>query len=410
MINCETELSFLREILEKNHVKVKIRSTEEKLSDALYSGLKDFSKVVIDGEIKIGAYFGKIESMTKYKFRDRLKLWYIYTLLPSGGDEELLLIGPYLSRSLREEEILEVGEFLGVKPAAQKYLREFYLSIPVLNEDDRIFSVIDTFCERIFKSHSFGVAEVNIQDSAPPSLISDSSKSEDFDELLAGVSVMETRYSFENELMRAVSLGQQHKENLLSSAFNEKMFERRTADPVRNAKNYGIIMNTLLRKAAEEGGVHPIYIDKLSSGFALKIEQISDVKEIPSLMKEMFSSYCRLVYKHSMKNLSPTVQKTVIIIDTDLSADLSLHTLARYQGISPGYLATLFKKETGKTVSQYVREKRIKHAMHLLSTTKLQIQTVALHCGIMDVQYFSKIFKAETGKTPKEYRTGLLPK
>ena len=67
-----------------------------------------------------------------------------------------------------------------------------------------------------------------------------------------------------------------------------------------------------------------------------------------------------------------------------------------------------FKKETGKTVSEYIRDKRIEHAKYLLNTTHLQIQTIALHCGIMDVQYFSKIFKKQLGKTPKEYREALL--
>ena len=66
------------------------------------------------------------------------------------------------------------------------------------------------------------------------------------------------------------------------------------------------------------------------------------------------------------------------------------------------------KKETEKNVSEYIKEKRIEHAMYLLSTTHLQIQTVALHCGIMDVQYFSKIFKKKTGKTPREYRSSSL--
>ena len=87
-----------------------------------------------------------------------------------------------------------------------------------------------------------------------------------------------------------------------------------------------------------------------------------------------------------------------------LSADLSLARLARAQNISRGYLATIFKQETGKTISEFVRERRIKHAKHLLAGTKLQIQTVAAQCGIMDLQYFSKIFKSMTGKTPKEYR------
>ena len=215
---------------------------------------------------------------------------------------------------------------------------------------------------------------------------------------------MLSRYVFENELMRAVSLGQQHKENLLSAAFDSQMFEKRTSDPVRNAKNYCIIMNTLLRKAAEQGGVHPIHIDRISSRFANKIELMSDTKALSALMREMFSSYCRFVYKHTMKQYSPPVKKTILIIDADISAELSLNDLAKQQGISAGYLATVFKKETGKTVGEYITDKRIDHAAYLLSTTSLQIQTVALHCGIMDVQYFSKIFKKKMGKTPKEYR------
>ena len=46
----------------------------------------------------------------------------------------------------------------------------------------------------------------------------------------------------------------------------------------------------------------------------------------------------------------------------------------------------------------------MEHAAHLLGSTSLQIQTVALHCGIMDVQYFSKLFKRQTGMTPSDYR------
>ena len=216
--------------------------------------------------------------------------------------------------------------------------------------------------------------------------------------------MLEARYSFENELIRAVILGQQHKETILAAAFNEQLLEKRAADPVRNAKNYCIIMNTLLRKAAEQGGVHPLHIDRLSSNFAAKIEQIADTRELSSLMKEMFSSYCRLVYKHSMKQYSSIVKKTILVIESDISAELSLNHLAKRQGISAGYLATIFKKETGKTVSEYIKDKRIDYATHLLDTTHLQVQTIALHCGIMDVQYFSKIFKKKVGKTPKEYR------
>jgi YesN/AraC family two-component response regulator len=205
-------------------------------------------------------------------------------------------------------------------------------------------------------------------------------------------------------MIRAVTLGQIHKEKQFLLGFESMQLEMRSASPLRSIKNYSIIMNTLLRKAAEEGGVHPVYLDRISSDFARKIEETSVLSAFPLLMKEMFRSYCRLVRKHVTRKYSPAVQKAILLIDSDLSAPLTLSAIAAAEGLSEGYLATVFKKETGKTVSEYVREKRMKHAAHLLITTRLQIQTIALHCGIMDVQYFSKLFKKYTGKTPKEYR------
>jgi YesN/AraC family two-component response regulator len=219
--------------------------------------------------------------------------------------------------------------------------------------------------------------------------------------------MMEMRYDKENELIRAVSQGQQHIGVFTVSQIGELVLEQRASDPLRNSKNYCIIMNTLLRKAAEQGGVHPIYIDKTSSKFATRIELLPTTKACTDIMAEMISSYCRLVYKHSMKGYSPIVKKTILIIDSDISAELSLSTIAQKQGISSGYLATVFKKETQKTVSEYVIDKRIEHACYLLSSTHLQIQTVAQHCGIVDAQHFSKVFKNKTGKSPREYRKAV---
>ena len=96
----------------------------------------------------------------------------------------------------------------------------------------------------------------------------------------------------------------------------------------------------------------------------------------------------------------------VTVIEADPSVEMNLHILARELRVSKGYLSDRFKKETGKTVTQYIWDKRLSYAAHLLKDTTLQVQTVAQHCGIMDVQYFSKIFKKQVGKTPKEYRDG----
>lgn len=403
-MNYERELTFLCDTLKKCHIHTVILSPLDEIEAIIDSRLG--SIVGIRSGLTVQNAIGNIESHTKYKLADEFKLQYVCMRLPLLSEKNLLFIGPYLSSPLSSRSILEIGEHAGLSPTAQKMLKEYYSSVPTVAENDGVFALIDTFCEHIWHTPSFAIVEFNKSYRTPLFSADNTSKGESFDEIAANIKMMEARYSFENELIRAVSLGQQHKENLLSADFNENMFENRAADPVRNAKNYCIILNTLLRKAAEQGGVHPIHIDRISSKFAAKIELMTDVKSLLSLMREMFSSYCRFVYEHSMKQYSPTVKKTMLLIDSDISAELSLKLLAKNQGISAGYLATVFKRETGRTVCEYITDKRIDHAAYLLSTTNLQIQTVALHCGIMDVQYFSKIFKKKTGKTPKEYRDG----
>ncbi len=401
-MNFEYELNFFSDILKKCHIHTAIISPldpAETMLDPQFASIIGFKS-----DLSVGQTLGIVESKTKYKLSNEFKFQYIYMRLPLLSEKNILLIGPYLSAPLSSKDILEIGERAGIPIGSQKPLRDYYSATPILAESDKIFIMIDSFCEQIWETPSFAIVELN--KSYGPSLLSldTASHGESFDEIEANIKMMEKRYAFENELIRAVTLGQQHKETLLVAQLNENMFEKRSSDPLRNAKNYCIIMNTLLRKAAEDGGVHPIYIDSTSSKFALRIELLPDTKACSSMMREMFTSYCRLVYKHSMRKYSPIVQKAILIIDSDISAELSLNSLAQKLGISAGYLATVFKKETEKTVSEYIKDKRIEHAMYLLSTTHLQIQTVALHCGIMDVQYFSKIFKKKIGKNPKEYR------
>ena len=122
------------------------------------------------------------------------------------------------------------------------------------------------------------------------------------------------------------------------------------------------------------------------------------------LMMEMFDKYCRLVRKHSLKHYSPPVRKAIIAIESNLSTELNLSLLSSLQGISASYLSRLFKKETEMNITEYINQRRIEHAENLLLTSKLQIQAVAQHCGILDVQYFSRLFKKIKGCSPFEFR------
>ncbi|MBQ7296241.1 MAG: helix-turn-helix transcriptional regulator [Clostridia bacterium] len=216
---------------------------------------------------------------------------------------------------------------------------------------------------------------------------------------------IELRYSFENNMIKAVSAGNYKalRDSISVDVFLSNV-EKRTDDNLRNLKNYMVIFNTLLRKGVEVGNVHPFYIHNLSSDFAKKIELCKNEKEIEMLWGEMAYAYCKLVKDHKDKGYSPLIKNVVMLIDSDLTADLSLKGIADALGANASYLSSVFKKETGQTLTDFVNMKRISHAKYLLTNTDLSVSTVGQHCGITDNNYFSKIFKKHTGKTPKEFR------
>ena len=285
-------------------------------------------------------------------------------------------------------------------------LYSYYTVIPVFAEKESVFPLLETFGECIWGNcEAFRTVDVNQELFGGGFALQRASDPMRLGQVQESMKMMEHRYDQENELLMAVSQGLTHKAELLFSGFSELALEMRTPDPLRNIKNYGIILNTLLRKAAEKGKVHPIYLDSVSSEYARKIEQLLSTGAAKGLMEEMVMRYCRLVNAHSSRHYTPPVQRTVTQIQANLAGDLSLKALAAAQNINASFLSALFKKETGKTVTDYVNETRTKQAMNLLNTTSLQIQTISQLCGISDVNYFSKIFKKYTGLTPKEYRT-----
>ena len=382
--------SFIKEVFQKHRLGV--LQTRQEQPTSVNDALGD--------ELLLHKIAPTLQPRVLYTFTDSFLRSYYFLLLPDS-DNELLRIGPYLKNALSPEHILEICEEKDIPPQQHKHLVEYYASLPILQENDALQTILHLFCERIWNTPSFLVLELTGKYVDAPFT---KSTADDENETSILKTAIERRYAFENEMIRAVTLGQPHMEKQFRSAFSENFFEMRANTPLRNAKNYAIIMNTLLRKAAETGGVHPLYLDRISSGYANKIENLSSLTENAALMSEMFREYCRLVRKHALRKYSPVVQKTILTIDADLSVDLSPKRLAEKQSVTLGYLSAVFKKETGKTLSEYIRTRRMEYAEYLLKTTSLQVQTVALHCGIMDAQYFSKLFKAHHGKTPAEYR------
>lgn len=77
--------------------------------------------------------------------------------------------------------------------------------------------------------------------------------------------------------------------------------------------------------------------------------------------------------------------------------------LGDYIHKSPNYAATLFRRVTGQTISEFVHTARMKRAVYLLVDSTLTVGEIAEFVGYRDVSYFQRIFKRETGKTPTDF-------
>ena len=408
----EAELKFLKKLLAQFHLNMHLVNQNHKIDESVDLGLRKFLGLEEMYEKDFSILCQRIQPNTIYQISDDFFCSYIILLLPSSPEEkDFLIIGPFTDQDFSRQDIYRAVEKYHVPPNLTERFLQYHAGIALLSNSSPIPSIINAFAETIWgdsdnfitKNIDHSLSESYI-DAIPSSILDVITEQKD---ISFKMQLLEKRYAAENQFIKNIAQGNYHKAEASFESSTLFDIENRMKDHVRNIKNYCIIMNTLLRKGAEQGTVHPIHIDRVSSEFARKIEGVSSQEGGKNLMQEMIRKYGLLVKNYSMKDYSLLVQKVITRIDTDLTADQSLNMHAKILSISPSYLSTLFRKETGITLTEYVNRKRVEYGVLLLNTTNMQIQTIAQHCGISDINYFTRIFKKYIGKTPKEYRNSI---
>ncbi|MBW8710075.1 MAG: helix-turn-helix transcriptional regulator [Mycobacterium sp.] len=100
----------------------------------------------------------------------------------------------------------------------------------------------------------------------------------------------------------------------------------------------------------------------------------------------------------------PLLAEVFTVIDRHLGDTLSLRDVARELGVTPGHLTTVVRRRTGRTVQEWIIERRMAEARSLLSDTELPVGEVARRIGMADPGYFSRLFRRTHGASPREWR------
>lgn len=87
------------------------------------------------------------------------------------------------------------------------------------------------------------------------------------------------------------------------------------------------------------------------------------------------------------------------------SENLRMELIAERLGLTARNFYRKFKKISGRTPSEFIKEYRFEYAARLLTTTHLTIQEIMYRVGISNKSYFYREFQKKYGLKPKEYRT-----
>ena len=87
-----------------------------------------------------------------------------------------------------------------------------------------------------------------------------------------------------------------------------------------------------------------------------------------------------------------------------MSENLSVRQIADHVFVSPTYLCFLYKKQTSKTLKQFILDIRMQKAKAMLLDTNMRIGDIAASLGYMNQNYFTKIFASYYGTTPSIFR------
>ena len=137
------------------------------------------------------------------------------------------------------------------------------------------------------------------------------------------------------------------------------------------------------------------------------INQVNGIKtqnEAMEFLEELAETFFELLAKKRLATYSFHVEKSIKYIDQKLYAQITLNDVAQAVGLTPQYLTTLFRQETGQTLYQYIKQKKIDEARMMLLYTGEPVTTIASSLGFSSSAHFAFAFQSAVGCTPTEFR------
>lgn len=221
-------------------------------------------------------------------------------------------------------------------------------------------------------------------------------------------------YQFENLMLSYIRDGEVQKlRALLARVAEQEDFAqgKLAADPLRQAKNLLIGLVALVGKVAGIGGgmaVEDAY--RLIDLYTQECEKAQTVEDVYLLQYNMVLDFTEKVAQAKLpEGISKEIYTAIQFIQNHTNVPISVDDVAVAVMMSRSSLTRQFRKETGKTILEFITECRLRDAKRLLRYSDMSLSSIASSLAFSNQAYFQTVFKRHTDMTPMQYRKKYNP-
>jgi YesN/AraC family two-component response regulator len=173
-----------------------------------------------------------------------------------------------------------------------------------------------------------------------------------------------------------------------------------------------------LRQGMELGAddylTKPCTVEQFLAAIATRLQRHEDLRQFPqegqsnsppnSVVNQSIAEFTNPETWFPQCNHLGNLETVFQFIEAHYQEPLKLEDVAKAAGYAPAYLTNLIQKETGRSIKQWIIERRMRQARQLLQNTTESVCKVAELSGYPDPGYFSSQFRRLHGISPLVWR------
>ena len=160
----------------------------------------------------------------------------------------------------------------------------------------------------------------------------------------------------------------------------------------------------VISRAAVDAGADINDIFHLNQNFLAHIQEFKTIEDLSAWVSSLLHRFISDTFDFADIKHADVVYKTMEYIKQNYNTKLTLDQISEVTHLSKTYLSSIFKKETGQSISSYINMIRVDKSKGMLLESNLNIIDIANASGFEDQSYYTKVFKNHVGITPKKFR------